>query len=78
MLALGVIEPSTSEWCSLVVIVAKKDGTLRICIDFQKLNSISEFDAYPIPRIDGLLEKIGPAVYITTPDLCKGYWQVLL
>ncbi|KAJ0039408.1 hypothetical protein NL108_016223 [Boleophthalmus pectinirostris] len=78
MLELGVIEPSTSEWCSPVVIVFKKDGSLRICIDFRKLNSISEFDAYPMPRIDDLLDRIGSAAYITTLDLCKGYWQVPL
>ncbi|KAK7880009.1 hypothetical protein WMY93_033328 [Mugilogobius chulae] len=78
MLRLGVIEPSNSEWSSPVVIVFKKDGSLRICIDFRKLNSVSEFDAYPMPRIDDLLEKIGAAKYITTLDLCKGYWQVPL
>ncbi|XP_039862407.1 uncharacterized protein LOC120718122 [Simochromis diagramma] len=78
MLELGVIEPSCSEWCSPVVIIFKKDGSLRICIDFRKLNAISEFDAYPMPRIEDLLEKIGAARYITTLDLCKGYWQVPL
>ncbi|KAL3997082.1 hypothetical protein ACER0C_009738 [Sarotherodon galilaeus] len=78
MLELGVIEPSCSEWCSPVVIIFKKDGSLCICIDFRKLNSISEFDAYPMPRIENLLEKIGAARYITTLDLCKGYWQVPL
>ncbi|CAL9692012.1 unnamed protein product [Knipowitschia caucasica] len=75
---LGVIEPSQAEWCSPVVIVVKKDGSLRICIDFRKLNAMSEFDAYPMPRIDDLLEKIGRARFITTLDLCKGYWQVPL
>ena len=78
MLRLGVVEASTSEWSSPVVIVFKKDGSLRICIDFRKLNAISEFDAYPMPRIDDLLERIGAAKYITTLDLCKGYWQVPL
>ena len=78
MLKLGVIEPSNSEWCSPLVIVFKKDGSLRICIDFRKLNTISEFDAYPMPRIENLLEKIGAAKCITTLDLCKGYWQVQL
>lgn len=78
MLRLGVIEPSNSEWCSPVVIVFTKDGSLRICIDFRKLNSVSEFDAYPMPRVDDLLEKIGAAKYINTLDLCKGYWQVPL
>lgn len=78
MLELGVIEPSKSEWSSPIVIVPKKDNTLRICIDFRKLNAQSRFDAYPMPRIEDLLERIGQAKYITTLDLCKGYWQVLL
>ncbi len=78
MLEMGVIEPSRSEWSSPVVIVPKKDGTLRVCIDFRKLNAQSRFDAYPMPRIDDLLERIGQARYITTLDLCKGYWQVPL
>lgn len=78
MLALGVIEASESEWSSPIVIVPKKDGSLRVCIDFRKLNAISFFDAYPMPRIEDLLEKIGQANYITTLDLCKGYWQVPL
>lgn len=58
--------------------VPKKDGPLRICIDFRKLNTILFFDAYPMPRIEDLLERIGRANYITTLDLCKGYWQVPL
>lgn len=78
MLKLGVIEPSESECSSPIIIVPKKDGSLRICIDFQKLNAISFFDAYPMPRIEDLLERIGRANYITTLDLCKGYWQVPL
>ncbi len=75
MKELGVIEPSTSEWSSPLVIVPKKDGTLRVCINFRKLNAQSKFDAYPMPRVDDLLEKIGQAKFITTLGLCKGYWQ---
>ncbi len=78
MKELGVIEPSMSEWSSPMVIVPKKDGSLHVCIDFRKLNAQSKFDAYPMPRVDDLLEKIGRAQYITTLDLCKGYWQVPL
>lgn len=70
MLKLGVIELSNSEWCQPVVVVFKKDGSLQICIDFLKLNAISEFDAYLMPRIDDLLVKIGAARYITNLDLC--------
>ncbi|XP_078797929.1 uncharacterized protein LOC144989406 [Oryzias latipes] len=78
MQELGVIEPSDSEWCSPMILLPKKDGSLRPCIDFRKLNAVSEFDAYPMPRVDELLERIGAAGYITTLDLCKGYWQVPL
>ncbi|KAG5276768.1 hypothetical protein AALO_G00109520 [Alosa alosa] len=78
MLALGVIERSTSEWSNPVVLVPKKDGTLRFCIDFQRVNAQSKFDAYPMPRLEDLIERQGKATYITTLDLCKGYWQVPL
>uniref|UniRef100_A0A8P4KK44 ribonuclease H n=1 Tax=Dicentrarchus labrax TaxID=13489 RepID=A0A8P4KK44_DICLA len=78
MLSLGIIEISRSEWCNPVVLVPKKDGSLRFCIDFRYLNSISQFDSYPTPRIDELLERLGKAKYLTTIDLCKGYWQVPL
>lgn len=75
---LGVIEPSLSEWSSPVILVPKKDGSLRFCLDFRKLNSVSRFDPYPMPRVDDLIEKLGKARFLTTLDLCKGYWQVPL
>lgn len=78
MLALGVIERSTSDWCNPVVLVPKKDGTLRFCVDFRRVNAQSKFDAYPMPRLEDLIERLGKATYITTLDLCKGYWQVPL
>lgn len=78
MQTLGVIEPSTSEWSSPIVLVPKKDGTLRFCLDFRKLNSVSKFDPYPMPRVDELVERLGRAKYLSTLDLCKGYWQVPL
>lgn len=78
MLEMGVIVPSRSQWCSPVVLVPKKDGGLRFCVDFSKLNSISAFDPYPMPRVDELVERLGKAVYLSTLDLCKGYWQVPL
>lgn len=78
MLELGIIEESNSEWCSPVVLVPKKDGSLRFCVDFRYLNAMSSFDPYLTPRVDDLLERVGPATYITTLDLCRGYWQVAL
>lgn len=78
MLSLGIIEASKSEWCHPVVLVPKKDGSIRFCIDFRYLNAISQFDSYPTPRIDDMVERLGKARYLTTIDLCKGYWQVPL
>ena len=78
MLAMGIIEPSKSEWCSPVVLVPKKDGSLRFCVDFRYLNSVSKFDSYPAPRIDDLIDSLGSAKWLTTIDLVKGYWQVPL
>ena len=76
MKASGVIEPSTSDWAAPIVVVRKKDGGIRLCVDFRRLNSVSRMDAYPMPRIDELLDQIGKARYITTLDLTRGYWQV--
>ena len=72
----GIIKPSSSEWASPIVLVPKKDGTLRMCVDYRRLNSISEADAYPKHRIDKLIDRLGGARYITTLDLMRGYWQV--
>lgn len=72
----GIIEPSQSEWSSPIVVVKKKDGNIRLCIDFRRLNSVTPVDAYRMPRTDELVDKIGKAKFITTLDLSKGYWQV--
>ncbi len=78
MLKLGIIEPSKSEWCHPVVLVPKKDGTIRFCIDFRYLNSVTKFDAYPTPRISDLTDRLGASKFLTTIDLSKGYWQIPL
>ena len=59
-----------------MVIVKKKDGGVRLCVDYRRLNPITKFDAYPMPRIEELLDKIGTARYISTMDSATGYWQV--
>lgn len=78
MLAGGIIEPSNSPWSSPIVMVRKKDNTFRFCIDFQKINERSQKDAYPLPFINAILDKLRKARYISTIDLKQGYWQVPL
>lgn len=50
----------------------------RVCFDFRKVNEVSQFEAYPMPRVQELLEKLGKAEYLTTLDITKGYWQIPL
>jgi len=74
----GVIEESTSAWNSPVILVKKKDGTLRFCVDFRALNEKTVIEAYPLPRIDNYLDVLGKAKFFSTIDLITGYWQILL
>jgi transposase InsO family protein len=78
MLAEGVIEPSDSPWSSPIVLAKKKDGKHRFCIDFRKVNEVTRKDAYPLPFINVILDKLRRARYISTIDLKSGYWQVPL
>ncbi len=78
MLKLGVIKLSNSPWSSPIVMVPKPDGIPHFCNDFRRLNEVSEFDGYPMPRVDELLDRLGRTRYISTLDLTKGYWQVPL
>ena len=76
MLSQGVIQPSTSPWSSPIVLVKKKDGSYRFCIDYRKLNSITKNDANPLPRVDDLLDALNGYTMFSTLDLRSGYWQV--
>ena len=76
MLKIGAIRKSVSPWASPMVLVRKKDGSLRFCIDLQKLNSRTIKDAYSLPRIEESLDCLNGAVIFTSLDLKTGYWQV--
>ena len=78
MLEAKVIRRSNSPWSFPVVIVDKKDGSKRFCVDFRKLNQITKKNSYPLPLIDDILALLGKAKFFTSLDLKSGYWQVLM
>ena len=76
MLDAGVIRPSNSLWCNAVVLVRKKDGSLRFCIDFRKFNSLTVKDSHLLPHICETLESLAGAAHFSTFDMNSGFWQV--
>ena len=76
MLDAGVIWPSNSPWCNVVVLVRKKDGSLHFYIDFRKLNALTVKDSRPLPHICETLESLAGAAHYSTFDMNSGFWQV--
>ena len=73
ILDLGVIAPSISPYSSPIVHVPKKDGSVHFCIDFRKLNKMTEFDAEPMPNMEEIFNRMSGHKYFTKMDLSKGY-----
>lgn len=74
----GVVQLSVSPWASPIVLVPKKDGTYRFCVDFRRLNAVTKKDVYPLARIDDILDTLGESKFFSSLDLASGYWQVEL
>ena len=74
LLDRGFIRPSISPWGAPVLFVRKKDGSMRLCIDYRRLNQVTVKNKYPLPRIDDLLDQLNGASVFSKVDLRSGYW----
>ena len=76
MLAAGIITAVESSWTYPVVIDTRKDGSLRFCVDYRKLNSVVHADRWPLPRVDEVLDDMKGCSVFTTIDLFQRYWEI--
>ena len=76
MLNEGIIEKSSSEWSSLLVLVGKPSGDLRICLDYRRLNKVTAVTSYPLPNITETIDRLAGASYFTSKDMTSGYHQL--
>lgn len=71
-----IIEPLQSEWSAPIVVVKKKDGNIRLCVDYRRLNAATPVDANPMPRTDELIDRIGKAKFITVSQTLEDHLYV--
>ena len=76
MLRMGVIAPTRSPWCNPIVVVTKKDGSPRVCLDSRKLNEVTRKNRYPMASSQQILANLGQSRYLTSIDLSKAFWQI--
>ena len=78
MLEQGVVSPSKSAWSSPIILLDKSDGKKRFCVDFRKVNAVTKRDAYPLPHVTSILDRLRDARFLSTLDIKSAYWQVPL
>ncbi|KAJ8388444.1 hypothetical protein AAFF_G00133200 [Aldrovandia affinis] len=78
MAVAGIIQPSDIPWVSPAMLVRKKEGFLRFCVDYRLLNNVTRKDLYPLPHIDDALDSVSGSTWFSALDLRSGYWYVPL